>query len=164
MQRRRSFLFILGNDNALAQSQTVRLDHRGIFSLFPYVSEGVSSIGKYLIFGRGNTILFHQAFGKHLAALNFSCFGIGTETGEPCYLQRIHHSRPQRVIRGNNYEINTFFFRKGKHSLLIHSVDRNTFRITGNTAVARCAVKFFHLGAFFQLAHDGMLSASASNY
>ena len=96
---------VLGDDDTLAQSQTVRLDDNGVFVHLLDVGNCRMGIVKGLIAGSGNAVLLHQVLGKDLAALEDCRIGTGTKGGDTSLVERIHHAQYQRVIRRNHNKV-----------------------------------------------------------
>ena len=159
------FRFLPGHRHrdALAQGQTVRLDHRRNrrgFQIFQRILRRV----EYPVFRRGNTVFLHQILGKHLAAFDYRRILPGTEAGNSDRFQHIHAPQRQRIVRSHHRIIHSLFPGKGRDAVDILCADGNTHRVRRNAAVPGKCVYRFHGGVFLQLADDGMLPAASANY
>ena len=162
--RIKSFLFILGNDNAFSQCKTVCFDNCGIFVLLFQVSFSFLRLVKYTIFRSRNVILLHQFLGEHLAALQNRCVFLRSKGHEALCLHRICHAQYQRIVRCNKHQIHCQFLCQLDHTVNIGCLYRKTLRILGNAAVARCTVKCLDLRALCQFHDDGVFPSAAANH
>ena len=109
-------------------------------------------------------ILLHQVFGKHLAGLDLGSGGVGAKAGDPRGLDKVHHTGSQRVVGRHKHQIHRFFLRQGQHPLLVHGVHWEALSVPADAAVAGGTIDSLHLGAVFQFADNGVLTAAAADY
>ena len=161
--RRPGFLPGGGNDHAFAQGQTVGLDDCGHGGGFQILKSRLQVV-KNLIFCRGNTVLFHQVFGKYLTALNNGGVGSGSKTGDSLIAESIHRPQNQGVIRSHHGVIHLVFQGERHNFLDFRGPDGNADRILCHAAIAGQGKNSLHGFVFFQLFNNGMLSSAATDY
>ena len=154
---------ILRDKHALSQSQTVGLDDDGKIGSFQ-IFHCLGGVVKNLIGGSGDTVLFHQVFGKDLAGFDAGSLGVRTETGDACLVQTVYAAESQRVIRSHHREINCVGLGKVNNSGDIFGADlRDTNRIQRNAAIAGKAVNCLHGSILFQFLNNGVLTATTAD-
>ena len=151
-----------GNHHALAQSQTVGLDHDGR-TLRTDVGQRLVKVCKGLVPGSGDVVLFHQFLGKGLAGLDDSGVGPGAEGGDACRLQSVHHAQGQRIVRGHHDKVHGILFGPLDHSLYIGGLDGHAGGHLCNAGVAGSAVELCDTGRLGQLPADGVLTAATAD-
>ena len=156
-------LLILADQNALAQRQAIRFDNDRVLALGLDVVHDLFRIVERLIFRCRNAVFFHQVFAEHLAGLNAGRSLVGAESRDADSSQCIDHAQGQRVILGDDYIIEGFFFRKLDHRVHIGGRDGLAGGIVADAAVAGCAPDLSAAGAFFQRTDDGVLTPAAAN-
>ena len=159
-----SFGKVLGDDDTLAQGQTVRLDDNGVFVHLLDVGNCRMGIVKSLIAGSGNAVLLHQILGKDLAALEDCRIGTGAEGGNASLVKRIHHAQYQRVIRRNYDKVDSVILGEAHNTVDISGTALHTDGICRNTAVARQSIDRFRLGALLERPDNGMFPSAGTNY
>ena len=163
MQGGLGLLLVLGDDHALAQGQAVGLDDSRVLALGLDVLQSGGGVGKDLIPRGGDAVLLHQVLGEHLAGLNLGGGGVGAKAGDTRGLQEIHHAGGQGVVRGHKHQIHLLLLGQGQHALLVHGVYREARCVPADAPVARGAEHRLNLGAFFQLADNGVLPPAAAD-
>ena len=156
------FLPGLGDNHAFAQCQTVRLDDGGDGSGFQVV-QGSFHVVEHLICGGGNMVFLHEVFGEDLAALDDGSVGSGTKAGDADFVQGIHRTQHQRVVRRNHGIVNAVFRGKGHQRRDVRCADVDAGGICSNAAVAGQSVNFGNRFIFFQFLDDGVLSPAATD-
>ena len=158
------FFQILGNQNALAQGQTVGLDHDGEGG-GAQIGKRLGRIVKDLIGGGGNVILVHQVLGKDLAALNPGGLGVGTEAGNSRLMEPVHTAQGQRIVGRDYGEVHGVGFGKVHNGVDVLGTDLgNAHGVGSDAAVAGQSVDGLHSGIFPQFFDNGVFAASAADY
>ena len=152
----------LGDDDALAQGQAVRLDDGGQRRGFE-VRPGAVRVREHLAFRGGDAVLLHQFLGKHLAGLNAGGIFPGAEGGHACRLQRVHRTQGQRIIRGHHRKVDLVFNGKLHDAVNVLRADIHADSVLGDPAVPRQGVNGFRVRALFQRLDDGMLPPAGAN-
>ena len=156
------FLPGLGNDDALAQRQTVGLDH-GRHGSGVEIAERRVHVLKNRIFRRGNAVLFHQILGKHLAALDDGGICPGPEAGNVPTFQRVHAAQHQRVIRSHHSVIDGVLHGKLYDAVKLGRSDGNAGGVSGNAAVSGQGEDFGDFGILFQTFDDSVFTTATTD-
>ena len=159
-----SLVEVLGNDNALAQRQTVCFYNYWIHVVFFNECNGIPRIAEYIVSCGWDVVFLHQILGEHLTSLDDCCGSVGTKCLDAGCFYCVYHACCQRVIRCNKYQVDLMLLCKGYHAVNVHGFDVHTLGIAGNTAVTRRTVQLLYLWAFQQLANNGVFSSAAANY
>ena len=158
----RGFLSCHGNDNALAECQSVSLDNRGNGRGFEIFQCRLHIVEHFVCRG-GNVVFLHQILGKDLAALNDSRIGTGTKARNSLFFQSINRSEHQRVVGCNNRIVDSVGSSKFDDFCNILCTDIHTRSIFCHTTVAGECVNFGNVFIFFEFFDDGVLSAAATD-
>ena len=151
-----------GYHHTLAQSQTVRLDYNG-GSLLADVGQGLLHVGKGLVLGGRDVVLFHQFLRECFAGFQNGGIGPGTESRDASCLQGIYHSKGQGIIRSDHNKVHGVLLGPSHHSLYIGGLDGHTLGHLGNAPVAGGAVQLRNFGALGQLPADGVLTPASAD-
>ena len=116
----------LGDDDALAGSQAVGLDHDGSADL-AHVGRARLLVGEAAVGGGGHAGALHDLLGKLLGALHLGGLAVGAKRGDARGAHRVGDARHQRGLRANDHKAN--------------AVPRNP----GGNALGRLRVKVCHL-------------------
>ena len=153
----------LGDDDALAQRQTVGLDDGGDGSGFQ-ILQCLAHIVEYLVFGGGDAVFLHQVLGEDLAALDDGGVGVGSEAGDTLFVQCIHTAQHQRIVGSHHGVVNGVLHSEGDDFVNFRSADGHAGSVLRDAAVAGEGEDFRDLGVLFQGADDGVFpSATAYN-
>ncbi|CAN3999461.1 Site-specific integrase, partial [Dysosmobacter welbionis] len=153
-----------GDQHALAQGQTVRLDDDGEGGGFQ-IGERRSGRIEHLISGGGDVIFFHQVLGKDLAGLDPGGSGVRPEAGDARGVEGVHTPQSQRIVRRHHREPHGVGDGEVHNSADVCGADlRHTNGVSGDAAVARQGVNRLHHRIFFQFFDDGVLPAAAAYY
>ena len=150
----------LTDQHALPQRQAVRLQHDGIVRLLQIFLSRLRIL-KGLIGRRGNMILFHQILGKRLASLQDGRVLPGAESPQSRFLQNVHKSLRQRIVRPYDDQIHRFFLCKGCDSVKLLYADRHALGDSGDSRVAGRTVYLFRFRASGCGSRNGVLPSSA---
>ena len=151
----------LGDDDALAQRQTVGLDDGGDGSGVQ-IGKGGGHVAKNLVPGGGDAVFFHEILGKDLAALDDGSPGAGAKAGDFSRFQRVHAAQYQRVVRRDHGVIYLFLLGKGDDLVDFRSADGDAHRVRRNAAVAGEGENLRDLGILFQALDDGVFPSAAA--
>ena len=136
-----------GDRHALAERQTVRLDHDRRALLLD-IGDGVRRVFKHGIARGRDAVLFHQFLGKGLGALNDRRVFARAEGADTRFFQRIHHAERRRVVRRDHHQIGLVLLGEGHHAVDVGRLDVHALGFLRDAAVARRAPDIVHLGAF----------------
>ena len=152
---------IVGNDHALAQCQTVGLDHDGVGGVVQ-ILQSVGRLAEHLVSGGGNTVFLHQILGKDLTSLN-NCGGlVGAKARNALFREGVNGTQHQRIVGGDYGVVDLVFYGKGHNGVNIGSRDRHTGGVGGHAAVAGQRVHALHGGILANGGNDGVLSAATA--
>ena len=153
----------LGDQNALAQSQTVGLDDDGEGSAFQ-IFHGLDGIIEDFVSSGGNAVLLHQVLGENLTCFNTGSLGIRAKAGNADFVQTVYAAQSQRIVGSNHSEINRVCLGKLHDCGNVLGADLgNADGVSGNAAVAGQSIDGLYRGIFFQLFDNGVLAATAAN-
>ena len=138
------FFLILGDDNPFAEGEAVGLDDGGVLVLGADIVLGRLLVGEGLIPGGRDAVLLHQVFGEDLACLDDRRFRAGAKGGDAGFFKGVGHPSSQRVVGGDDGEVDPLFLREGDHPLFVHDVHRGGVGDGRDTAVAGGAPEFLH--------------------
>ena len=150
-----------GDNHALSQRKTVCLDYDRS-ALCVDVVQRLRLVGKGAVFCGGDVILCHQLLGKRLGCLDDCGVFPGAEGTKPCGLHGIHHAQCERVVRGDDDEINGVLPCPDDHGLHVRGGNIHALRQLRNSGVSGGAVQGTHLGGLRQLPADGVLPSAAA--
>ena len=151
----------LGDDDALAQRQTVGLDDGGDGGSVQ-IGEGGGRVVEDLIPGGGDAVLFHEILGKDLAALNDGGPGAGAKAGDFSCFQRVHAAQYQRVVGRDHGVIYLLLLGKGDNLVDFRCADGDAHRVRRDAAVAGKGKNLRDLGILFQAFDDGVFPSAAA--
>ena len=152
----------LRHRDALAQSQTVCLDHDGR-TLLVDVGQSFRLVGEGLVLGGGDVVLGHQLLRKGFAGLDDGGVLVGAEGLDAGGLHGVHHAQSQGIIRRHHDQIHGVLFRPLHHGVQIGGSDGHTGGDGADAGVAGCAEQFGDFGALFQCPTDGVFTAAAAD-
>ena len=152
----------LGDDNTLAQRQTVGLDDGGDGGSFQ-IGQRSFQIGENFVSGSGNAVFLHQVLGKGLAAFDDGGICPGAEAGDAFFVQPVHATQHQRVVRGNHRIVDGIFHGEIDDAVNVRGADGDADGIAGDAAVTGEGENFRDFGILLQRADDGMLTATTAN-
>ena len=121
------FLGGLGDNDALASSQAVGLDHDGSADL-AHVGRARLLVGEAAVGGGGHAGTLHDLLGKLLGALHLGGLAVGAKRRDASGAHRVGDARNQRGLRANDHKANVMP------------------RSPGGNALGRLRVKVCHLG------------------
>ena len=153
----------LSDNDALAQGQTVGLDHNGHFCRFK-IPQGRRRIVKALIGGGGDAVFLHQILGKNLAALDLGRCGSGAEAGDALLVQGVHRPQHQGIVGSHHGVVHLLLYGEGHHGRDVLGPDGDALRIRGDAAIAGQGKNLFHFRVLFQLFDDGVFAAAAADH
>ena len=151
----------LGDDDALAQRQTVGLDDGGDGSGVQ-IGKGGGHVAKNLVPGGGDAVFFHEIFGENLAALNDGSPGAGAEAGNFSRFQRVHAAQHQGIVRRDHGVIYLFLLGKGDDLVDFRCADGDAHRVRRDAAVAGEGKNLRDVRILFQALDDGVLPSAAA--
>ena len=155
------FFFALGNDDALACCQTVRLDDNRILPVVFQVFHGLVFIGKYLIGCCRNIVFLHQVLGKSLGPFDTgSCFR-GAKEGQPLCFEFVCQTFSENRFRPCNGEIH--LHQSGKVQNIFMALQRNQVCYITHAIITGDGVDFGDRRTLCQPPEQGMFPAAASN-
>ena len=157
-------LGVLGDDDALAQGQTVGLDDHRVFVLLGDIFHGLFRLVKHLVVRCGDMVFLHQVFGKDLAAFDLRRLSGGAEGGNAHLPQLVRQSQGQRIVRNDRRKVHLVAFGEFQHALHIGGLDGDALGVLTDAAVARQSIDLLHLFVFPELFDDGVLPSAAADH
>ncbi len=162
VNRRNRLIFGHGDDDTLACSQTVRLDHdRGALGLD--VVNRCIPVGKGFIGSRRDVVLFHQVLGEALAALDAGRQLVGTKDLQINRLKAVDNAERQRDFRTDNRQVDFFGLGKVNQRFDIIGRDMHAISKARYPRVTGCTVDCFHQGRLRELPDQRMLTTTTTD-
>ncbi len=157
------FLVVCGDDDALAERQTVRLNDDGERALLQVRKRGLL-LRKDLVLCGGDAVTAHQVLGKAFASLDDRRFCVGSETRNAGFGQFVHRAEDQRIVGRDDGVIDLVFDGKINDCGDVLCADVHAGGIHSDAAVAGQGKDFGHRRILLYRSYDGVLSASASDH
>ena len=156
-------LTLHGDDNALAECETVRLDNNGdgtLGNIFICILRRL----KDLVGRGGNAVLLHKILGEDLASLDLCRRGTRAEAGHADSLKSVNATEHQRIV-GSDYRVVDLVLRRELNDRInILCTDGNESGVLCHTAVAGEGKDLFDRLVLTELLYDGVLSAATAYY
>ena len=154
-----SLLELGGNDNALARSKAISLNHQWS-ALSVHVVEGRLLIGKRAIGGGGHAGALHQLLGKKLGALHLRTLGTRAKARNARLAHGIGHAHNKRSLGTDDNHTAAMVFGKRRDGGGVVLVERDILALLRGTTVTRRDVEFAAAGRSGKLLGDCMLAAA----
>ena len=151
----------LGDDDALAERQPVRLDDGGIGRVLQ-ICDGCLGLGERFALCRGDAVFFHEFLGKDLAALDDGGVLGGAEAGDARRFQRIDAAQNERIVGRDDGEVHLLLTGDADDAFDVRRLDGDALRVLRDAPVAGQGVDFARAPALTERFDDGVLSAAAS--
>ena len=161
---RDGLLLILRDQDALAERQAVGLDDDGVFPAPADKRDCLVCVAEHFIGRCGDVVRLHQALAEDLARFDLRGGLVRAKRAHTGLLQRIHHTRGERVVGRDADEVDVVFDGEIDHALDIRRGNRDILGVTADPTVAGRAVDLFRARALHQFANDGVLTAAAADY
>ena len=153
----------LGDDDALAGGETVRLDDDRQ-SVVRKRGLGGHGIGKGLGLAGRNARGVHDLLGEALRALQPRTGGNGAERDDAFRRERVHEPRYERRLGADHDEVRTLRLRPGDDSGNVLRLEVDVRRHGARAGVARCAEELVALRILGEPPRDGVLAPARSDY
>ena len=164
IHRRLGFLEILGDDDALSEGKSVTLDDCRVAVLRLYVFYRPVGVGESFVSCGGNAVLFHQRLGEHLAALKYRSIRTRSEGLESGFVELVHHSHYQGIVRSNEHEIRLELLRQLQDTVKVGRLNREALRQRGDSAVSGRRPDLVNLRGFCKRRNYRVLASAAAYY
>ena len=152
-------------EHALTERKTVRLEHHGHFALIDILVRFFRAV-EHLVFGGGDTVLFHEVFGKRLARLYYRRFRSGTERAVSVCVQAVDKPHCEGIVGSDNRHIYVLMRVYELDDLVdVGSLYVGvTFRNLRNSCIARQSVELADLIGLLEFPSDCVFSSAAADY
>ena len=156
-----SLLELGGNDNALARSKTIGLNHQRS-ALSVHVVEGQLLIGKRAIGGSGDTGALHQLLGKKLGALHLRGLAARAKARDARGAHGVCHAGDKRGLGTNDDKANAVLAGKARHLSGVVLIDLGELGLGEDAAVAGGRPDLARARALEELAKQRVLAAASA--
>ena len=152
----------LGDDDALAEREPVRLDdgrHRRGFD----IRERRVHVGKDLVGGGRDAVFFHQILGKDLAALDDRGLFLRPEAGDTGGFERVDRAQNERIVRRDDGETDFFLDGEFHHAVDVFRADVNAHGVSRDAAVTGQTIDYVNFSALLECFDDRVFAAPAAD-
>ena len=155
---------VVGNDNALARCQAVRLDNDGS-AQFANVSERFVQVREAAVTSRRNTVGLHEFLAVGFAALQQGSLSIGSERSHARFAQNVRHAGDQRSFGADDNQVNRMLPHERQHGIRILGIQPGNVLSNGiGSAVARSYVQPIGARRLRQGPRDGIFATAAAQH